>query len=361
MRISKSITSRRRGRVEMEIDLVKKTSKAATKTGYSIGRNLVPTAAYDTFWRFAAERHNIFVKQLSGVSVGTPLTDDPILQEYKFTNAFRACDRVSQYLIRNVIYSDKFDTRSLFLRVILFKLFNKIETWELLEREFDTITEENFCLTRFSNFFDKQMTKGKRIYSNAYMMASGCKDFNVTRKHQAHFQLVDLMLKNNLPNKIQDSASMSEAYEKILAYPMIGKFLAYQYITDINYSELTDFSENEFTMPGPGADDGIAKCFSSTGGYTGADIIKIMAERQEYEFDRLKLRFQQLGKRKLHFIDIQNLFCETDKYCRVAHPELKGISGRTKIKQKYTPNGRRINYLFPPKWDIDMEALYGTR
>tara|TARA_R110001599_G_scaffold181261_1_gene374022 strand:+ start:1593 stop:2639 length:1047 start_codon:yes stop_codon:yes gene_type:complete len=336
-------------------------SKFEPPSPNSIQGNLVPSSAYDTFWKFAAERQNIFIKQYEGHSTETSPTDDPILQAHKFTNAYRACDRVSQYLIRNVIYSDKFDSRSLFLRIILFKLFNKIETWELLESEFDIITEESFCSKRFSSFLDKQMTKGKRIYSNAYMMASGCKEFNVTRKHQAHLQLVALMLKNNLPKKIQDSASMREAYEKILAYPMIGKFLAYQYVTDINYSELTDFSENEFTMPGPGADDGIKKCFSSTGGYSGADIIKIMTERQEYEFDRLKLRFHQLGTRKLHLIDIQNLFCETDKYCRVAHPELKGISGRTKIKQKYTPNAQRIKYFFPPKWNIDMEAFYGTR
>jgi len=33
---------------------------------------------------------------------------------------------------------------------------------------------------------------------------------------------------------------------------MVGYFLAYQFITDINYSTLTDFSEMEFTVPGPG-------------------------------------------------------------------------------------------------------------
>ena len=46
---------------------------------------------------------------------------------------------------------------------------------------------------------------------------------------------------------------------------MVGDFLAYQFITDINYSTLTDFSEMEFTVPGPGARDGIHKCFESIG------------------------------------------------------------------------------------------------
>ena len=37
-----------------------------------------------------------------------PLTDDLILREYKFTNSYRASDRVSQYLIKNVIYQNEY-------------------------------------------------------------------------------------------------------------------------------------------------------------------------------------------------------------------------------------------------------------
>ena len=61
----------------------------------------LPTVAYDTYWRFAAERQAIFFRRFAGAPA--PWTDDPILQRYKFTNAYRASDRVSQYLIREVI------------------------------------------------------------------------------------------------------------------------------------------------------------------------------------------------------------------------------------------------------------------
>ena len=54
---------------------------------------------------------------------------------------------------------------------------------------------------------------------------------------------------------------MQQEFQILKAYPMVGDFLAYQFITDINYSPLTDFSEMEFTVPGPGARDGIHKCF----------------------------------------------------------------------------------------------------
>ena len=133
---------------------------------------LQPSAAYETFWKFAVERQNVFLNQFIGLQDAENLTIDPILREYKFTNAYRACDRVSQYLIRNVIYRERLDVRSLFLRIILFKLFNKIETWEMLEREFGFISLDNYSSSRMSDFLNREMVKGVKIYSNAYMMAS---------------------------------------------------------------------------------------------------------------------------------------------------------------------------------------------
>ena len=73
-----------------------------------------------------------------------PWSEDEIITKHKFTNAYRASDRVSQYLIRRVIYRDDLpgDRREVFFRIILFKLFNKIETWELLEEQVGAITWE---------------------------------------------------------------------------------------------------------------------------------------------------------------------------------------------------------------------------
>ncbi len=318
-----------------------------------------PTVGYDTYWKFAYKRQEIFLKRLRGETID--ITNDDILQKYKFTNVYRSCDRVSQYLIKNVIYKGGFDTRDLFLRIILFKLFNKIETWELLENRFGVICEENFSVKKYNKLLDSEMNNGRVLYSNAYMMASGCGDFKVTRKHQAHMMLIDRMMKDGLPERIQDCKKMSSGYDLLLQYPMIGKFLAYQYVTDINYSELTDFSESEFTIPGPGAIDGIRKCFKALGGVTESELIKILADRQEYEFERLGLDFKNLGGRSLQYIDIQNVFCETDKYCRVAHPDLVGVSGRTKIKQLFKINKKPIEFVFPPKWKVKMEKLYGHK
>ncbi|MBT2970511.1 MAG: hypothetical protein KME56_12320 [Candidatus Thiodiazotropha sp. (ex Ctena orbiculata)] len=312
------------------------------------------TKAFDTYWKFAYERQNIFFNRLKGKP--EPYTSDPILLEYKFTNTYRACDRVSQFLIKNVIYSgqDDYSQNDILFRILLFKLFNKIETWQLLEHRFGELTAKNFKIAPFRKFLDSEMNKGRVLYSNAYMMASGCKEFNVTRKHHAHLMLLDKMLKDNLADTIASCRKMNEAYILLLDYPLIGRFLAYQYVTDLNYSNLTDFKETEFTIPGPGARDGIKKCFSKLGGLSETDIIKMMSDRQEYEFDRLGLKFKKIGSRPLQYIDIQNIFCEVDKYCRVAHPDLSGFSGRTRIKQRFKRNPEPIEYCFPPKWKIKI-------
>ncbi|EKU98292.1 thymidylate kinase [Leptolyngbya sp. PCC 7375] len=82
-----------------------------------------PTVVFDTYWRFATERQDIFFRKLKGQKA--PWTDDPILSTFKFTNAYRASDRVSQYLIRHVIYRQDLPTtiEEVFFRIILFKLF----------------------------------------------------------------------------------------------------------------------------------------------------------------------------------------------------------------------------------------------
>ena len=63
----------------------------------------------------------------------------------------------------------------------------------------------------------------------------------------------------------------------------------------------------EFVVPGPGARDGISKCFNDLGGLSEVEIIKLMADRQESEFERLGLEFRSLWGRPLQLIDCQNL------------------------------------------------------
>lgn len=317
-------------------------------------RKLKPKVSivYNTYWKFASLRQEVFFNRLNQHNY--PWTEDPILTEYKFTNVYRSTDRVSQYLIKNVIYKGSQDPNELFFRILIFKIFNKIETWEYLKSELIDISWKNYSYKKYDTLLLELLNIKIPIYSAAYIMASGKSAFYLDRKHQNHLKLIEMMINDNLPNKLLNSKSMEEGYNLLKSYPSIGEFLAYQFITDINYSNLTNYSELEFVKAGPGAKDGITKCFSDLRDYSFEDVIKMVNEKQEDEFQRLGLNFNNLWGRKLQLIDNQNIFCEVDKYSRVAHPDSIGLSKRTRIKQKFKLLEKEdINFFFPPKWNIN--------
>ncbi|MGF1987118.1 MAG: nucleotide kinase domain-containing protein [Nostoc sp. ZfuVER08] len=307
---------------------------------------------FDTYWRFAAMRQEVFFNKINNLP--PPWTSDPIINTYKFCNAYRASDRVSQYLIKNVIYDNNRskNEEEVILRILLFKIFNKIETWEYLEKQLgEYITLSNFDLNVYSNILQEAMNLGHVIYTSAYMSCAS-KEFGYDKKHQNHLALIDKMVvQERVDKRIVKAKNFEDVFHIIQEYPLLGKFMAYQLATDINYSEIINFDENSFTIAGPGAERGINKCFIDTAGKTYTEVIHWMTENQEKEFQRLGLNFQSLWGRPLQAIDCQNLFCETDKYCRAAFPDLK--SNRKKIKSKFTSTPQPIDYFYPPKWQIN--------
>jgi len=52
-----------------------------------------------------------------------------------------------------------------------------------------------------------------------------------------------------------------------------------------------DFDEMDFVVAGPGARDGIRKCFGSSSAGREREVIEYMALSQDEHFDRLGLRF----------------------------------------------------------------------
>ncbi|SRR5260370_4117460 len=358
-KISSAASAPRHSNLALNTHVDQTNLRITTPTAFTRLSPAEPTEVYDTYWRFAAERQKIFFQRLEDAP--HPWTDDPILRRYKFTNAYRASDRVSQYLIKHVIYNGEQSPEEVFFRVILFKVFNRIETWELLEQVFGSIRFSEYLFERYDAVLTNAMNEGKTIFSAAYIMPSGGTLFGYSKKHRNYLKLLERMLEDEVPSRIAEAKSMRHAFELLHSYPMMGDFLAYQYITDINYSQLTDFSEMSFVVPGPGAKNGIRKCFQTLGGLNEVDIIRLMADRQEEEFSRLSLDFHSLWGRPLQLIDCQNLFCEVDKYARLAHPHIKGISNRKRIKQIYHNQIKPIDYWYPPKWEINHLIQKGTK
>lgn len=290
-------------------------------------------------------------------SAAGPLTQDDILQTYKFTNVYRVLDRVSQYLLRHVIYRGDagFTAQDVLLRILVFKIFNKIETWEFIESQLgEPLTTGNFNAERISKMLSVRMTE-TAIFNSAYIMAGSHQQYVAYgSKHQRWLQMVEReFLGEGLFDKILSAKSLEEIYKRLSEKSFIGRFLAYQYAIDFNYSPVIHFDENSFVKAGIGAIRGIRKCFVEDKRYSFEDYIRHAQENFEaYQEKFGYTAFRNLYGRKPTLIDLQNCFCETDKYLRVRMPALQ--MGNVRIKQKFKPGAEKIDYFFPPKWGLDQ-------
>ncbi|GAB6395204.1 MAG: ATP-binding protein [Bacteroidales bacterium] len=310
--------------------------------------------AFKYYFHFMEQRMNIFWARYNNEIY--PWTNDSILLRHKFTNVYRSCDRVSQYLIRNVIYGENakiFSEKDILLRILIFKIFNKIETWKYLESNVGEISLTNFDIEHISRLLSDRIAY-RPIFSSAYLMTGSHKDYTqYPSKHERWLQMVNQkFIKEKLFDKILKSKSLEEVFFILSDCPFIGNFLAYQYAIDINYSEIINFDENSFVKAGIGAIRGIKKCFEDSGGYSNEDLIRYTHDNiEKYRTQYGYSNFKNLFGREPTLIDLQNCFCETDKYLRVKMPELKVDNIR--IKQIYRRNNNNINYFFPPKWGIN--------
>lgn len=312
----------------------------------------ITTPVYDTYWRWIAERQAMYERRL--VDPVGPWTQDPVLAGHRFTNVFRVSDRVSQRLVRDVQYgpdrSQAID--EVFYRTIVFKTWNREDVWDQLEAALGPISWQATPPSEICRVLDAMHAAGKRVYSAAYIMPAP--PYGHVRKHANHCALIEAMMADGLPSRMSRTEGLGEVYDAFLSYPGIGRFLAFQYAIDLNYSSMLHHDESRFVVAGPGAIDGISKCFADTAGMTPEDAIMWMYARQEHEFDRLGIQFDGLFGRRPQPIDLQNCLCEISKYARVVHPEHAGTAGRTRIKQTYAHQGRAPmpRPFLPPRWNV---------
>lgn len=314
-------------------------------------RNPRSTKIFDTYWRFATERQRIFHARAAGSP--PPWTSDPILATHRFTNSYRAADRVSQFLINEVIPRSSSEPVDVLFRTLLFKVFNRVGTWCTLEAELGNLHVGEFDPNACATVLTRVRESGQRIYSAAYIMPMPA-IAGAASKHEAHLGLIGRLLVGGTLDRVLEAKTLRDVYLILSAVPSFGPFLAFQFSIDLNYSLVLNHSEMEFVVAGPGARSGIDKCFIDLDGMSYEDMIRYTCERADEEFSERGLSFADLWGRPLQLIDCQNLFCEVDKYSRVAHPEAVGRSNRMRIKQRYSHDPQPVRYGFPARWNVTV-------
>lgn len=307
------------------------------------------TPVFEAYWRFARARFDLWERRAN--QRNDLSSCDPILERYRFTNSYRVLDRVSQYLIGEVQNSEvtEFAIEDIVFRTLLFKIFNKIDTWELIRDQLGSVVRHNrLVFQEVERILGKARSSSATIYSSAYIMPSP--KFGKVFKHENHISMLKFIMEEKLDD-LRRATSLKDLYLALLSVPGLGPFLAFQYATDLNYSYHFCFSESDFVVAGPGAHDGLSKCFTAYSKKSAEQVILATCEQQDMWFEHYGVEPVRLNGRKLQPIDCQNLFCEISKYSRVSHPHIEGIAKRKRIKQVYKRSVRPLPQLrLPACW-----------
>jgi hypothetical protein len=312
--------------------------------------------AFRLYWHFASRRQDSFYRRLN--SLPSPWSEDAIIEQYKFCNVFRVSDRVTQDMLKSAIYSrPALDMTPLdrVFRTIVYRFFSEPLTWAYLDEAFGPLTASTFDEKKFNDLLDQRLLRGEKLYTGAFILCA-TRAFGYDRKHHNHAALfASLLVDGGAPIRSMLMArSLGDLYSLLRKLPLIGKFMAYQIAIDINYGPDIDFSESSFVAAGPGAERGLRKCFASWGGESPETLIQWVAEHQEELAAEYGYSAPRLFGRRLQSIDCQGLFCETDKYCRVALPHLR--SSRSRIKATFQPRPTLDKFFSPPKWQLETTS-----
>ena len=287
------------------------------------------------FFYYVLNRHEIQMKKDQGLPY--PWTEDEVLQTNSFTCNRRIDDKTTKWLLNNIINNSKLSQGEQFWQVLLFRLYNKISTAEVLQLGSDP----DFWKSTDAVLMLEQQEGD--VYTCAYKTVSikyVDKEKYPNNNWKAYTLLRVQSLAKTYDYRVPDAIikSVNSAFEWICNIRGIGKFIGFQILIDLMYLPWTPYSNNCFVIAGPGACVGIDRVFIDKTGLTYEECIQYITENFEHlchVYYNHKFRYgtikQDLNDINAYCItDVQNLFCEFSKYMYL-------LEDRHKNKRKYVP------------------------
>jgi len=332
---------------------------------------------------FLTERHEIYKRKEILKLPQEEWTNDEVLKNYRFTNIRRELDRESKWLIERVSTNDELTLENKILNTILFRTYNKSTTLDLFDYPIKDF--ENIDIDRYRNifleygkqnpkyvFFTPAFNTGGLKSANAFpsKLASGGRGslvdvitdgvvqkmgYSDAREYVSNnkgsiidgwepnmptrmIYLVKYLHEIGLHKELIEQPTQEHAYQKLLEVPGFSGFLAYQVFVDLTYIPEYKFSENEFTISGPGCNRGLDLLFDDRDGmnYEEAlfwvrDNIANEWEKRglEFDFDKLLDHLEPFD-RCLNVMMCENSFCELQKI-------VSAKRGTGRPRNKYNP------------------------
>jgi hypothetical protein len=154
------------------------------------------------------------------------------MQTQRFCDLFRVRDRGTQYLLANVIGQGDSSARETLFRIMLYRFFNRPETWERFEEAFgaEGMTIGSFNRVEFDQALAGAFHDGESLYGGAYIIPSPRILGPGTPAFRNHLHLLERMIKDGVLDKILRCENAQKAHELLILYPGVGEFIAYQYV-----------------------------------------------------------------------------------------------------------------------------------
>lgn len=297
-------------------------------------------------YNFITRRYKIHLRK-DVLKKPQPWTNDSVLREFRFTNVRREHDRETLWLINHVTSNPKVSYEDKLLNCILFRLFNKHETSELISQPicFNEAYNPEVYRKVFEDtekddpqyiFFTGAFITGGMKRALKWYLPKGTKEDSMPMRVM---KFMEYLYKDGVVNKIKACMTQRSVYDLLRGYLGIGDFLAYQMFVDMTYIKEFPFSENEFTAAGPGCKMGLNFLFIDKDGMSYEECLFWLREHlgelftqvlgKPWDPDKL---FRDLPKydRCLNVMSLENCFCELSKYIRAK-------TGTGRPRKKYKP------------------------
>ncbi|WPJ72222.1 hypothetical protein DEEACLCL_00205 [Salmonella phage CRW-SP2] len=349
-------------------------------------------------YEWMKDRYQIHVKK-DVERLPAPWTDNPVLRQVKFCNVRREHDRQSINLINNIVHNDVLTLADKMFNCVLFRMFNLWDPilalggpWTIEEfgqLDLDEVREtlkahEAAGGKIFTNAFNtgglKQCLAFPELVVNHKEQLYGGMIVNVRHRVGVHagsedwiHERLDYKVAKKLAEEFPDDYEIEgwEPYmpmrvirslrafnnkyptffEDLLALPTpfevyenmknniegLGAFLAYQMWVDFTYIPEYPFSENEFTIAGPGCRAGIDLMFRDKDGMTHEECIFWLRDNQDAVYGPLGYNREEFWSaeepwdRHLNIMAGENMFCELQKYTRCVEAVQQGKKPRGKV------------------------------
>ena len=273
-----------------------------------------------------------------------PWTTDQVLRDFRFTNIRREHDKESKWVIEHITSNPELSYEDKLLNVILFRLYNKHETAELISMPFKFSETPDWNPEWYRSLFEAALVEDpNRVFFTAAFHTVGMKNTlkKVTGESYAPMRIlkfIKILINEGLVDDIKACTNQQEVYQTLTDYNGIGRFLAYQFYVDMTYIAEFPFSENEFTVAGPGCVMGLNYLYEDRDGMSYEECLfwlrdnldRLFVEELGKDWDSKRV-FWDLPEedRCFNVMSLENCFCELSKYIRA-----KDGTGRPRKRYK---------------------------